>query len=614
MQSPPLNDSACPLTPEQQAMINHLVGTLEPVQLAWIAGYLSAINTLALQGAGQATAVPAAAGTAVNGAVELTILFGSQTGNCEGMAKMAAERAAQRGIKSNLKNMGTYKAAELKKEKLMMLIVSTHGEGDPPDSVEDLYDFINSKRAPKLGDLKYSVLALGDSSYENYCQIGVDFDKRFKKLGAEAFRDRVDCDVDYDDDAEAWIDGALDKAADLADTGDSNAVPTGVPAMPFTFPGMAPAASKYDRKNPFPSAILENINVSGHGSGKENRHVEMSLEESGLVYVPGDSLGVFPTNCPEFVAEIIATAKLKPDAVVQSANGEETLQDALLKTYEVTILTPKVIDGYAKFAGKAIQSLLGDKNKAKQRKYIEGRELIDMILDYPPKIDAQGFTSVLRKLPHRLYSIASSYDAHPEEAHLLIATVRYQTHGRQRKGVATTFYSDRVTEDTLVPSFIHENPNFRLPADPATPIIMIGPGTGVAPFRAFIEQREIDGATGKNWLFFGDRRFRTDFTYQTEWQRFRKDGILTRIDLAFSRDQDEKVYVQHRMLEAAKDIYAWLQDGATIYVCGDEVHMAKDVHAALLDIVRKEGGMKANAAAEYVKNLQRDKRYQRDVY
>lgn len=614
MQSPPLNDSACPLTPEQQAMINHLVGTLEPVQLAWIAGYLSAINTLALQGAGQATAVPAAAGTAVNGAAELTILFGSQTGNCEGVAKMAAERAAQRGINSNLKNMGTYKAAELKKEKLMMLIVSTHGEGDPPDSVEDLYDFINSKRAPKLGDLKYSVLALGDSSYENYCQIGVDFDKRFKKLGAESFRDRVDCDVDYDDDAEAWIDEALDKAADFADTGDSNAAPTGMPTMPFTFPGMAPAASKYNRKNPFPSEILENINISGCDSDKENRHVEMSLEGSGLVYVPGDSLGVFPTNCPVLVAEIIAAAKLKPDAVVQSASGEETLQDALLKTYEVTILTPKVIDGYAKFAGKAIQSLLGDKNKTKQRKYIEGRELIDMILDYPPKIDAQGFTAVLRKLPHRLYSIASSYDAHPEEAHLLIATVRYETHGRQRKGVATTFYSDRVTEDTLVPSFIHENPNFRLPADPATPIIMIGPGTGVAPFRAFVEQREIDGATGKNWLFFGDRRFRTDFTYQTDWQRFRKDGILTRIDLAFSRDQDEKIYVQHRMLEAAKDIYAWLQDGATIYVCGDEVHMAKDVHAALLDIVRKEGGMKANAAAEYVKNLQRDKRYQRDVY
>jgi len=273
-----------------------------------------------------------------------------------------------------------------------------------------------------------------------------------------------------------------------------------------------------------------------------------------------------------------------------------------------------VIDGYAEFAGKGIQNLLGDKNKTKQRKYIEGRELIDMIVDYPPKVDAQGLASVLRKLPHRLYSIASSYDAHPEEAHLLIATVRYETHGRQRKGVATTYYSDRVTEDTLVPAFVHENPNFRLPADPATPTIMIGPGTGVAPFRAFLEQREIDGSASKNWLFFGDRRFRTDFTYQTEWQRFRKDGILTRIDLAFSRDQDEKIYVQHRMLEAAKDIYAWLQDGATIYVCGDEVHMAKDVHAALLDIVRKEGGMKADAAADYVKNLQRDKRYQRDVY
>ncbi len=595
-------------------MINHLVGTLDPVQLAWIAGYLSAINAVALQGAGRTTAGPAAAGAAGNGAAELTILFGSQTGNCEGVAKMATERAAQRGIKSNLKNMGTYENAELKKEKLMMLIVSTHGEGDPPDAAEDLYKFVNSKRAPKLGDLKYSVLALGDSSYEHYCQTGVDFDKRFKELGAESIRDRVDCDVDYDDDAEAWIDEVLGKAAELADTGDGNAAPTGMPAMPFTFPGMAPAASKYDRKNPFPAAILENINISGRGSGKENRHVEMSLEESGLVYVPGDSLGVFPTNCPELVDEIIAAAKLKPDAVVQSASGEETLRDALLKTYEITVLTPKVIDGYAKFAGKAIQSLLGNKNKAKQRNYIEGRELIDLILDYPPKVDAQALTTVLRKLPHRLYSIASSYDAHPEEVHLLIATVRYETHGRQRKGVATTFYSDRVTEDTLVPTFVHENPNFRLPADPATPIIMIGPGTGVAPFRAFVEQRKIDGAAGKNWLFFGDRRFRTDFTYQTEWQHFRKDGILTRIDLAFSRDQAEKIYVQHRMLEAAGEIYAWLQDGATIYVCGDEVHMAKEVHAALLDIVRKEGGMKAGTAASYVKSLQRDKRYQRDVY
>jgi sulfite reductase (NADPH) flavoprotein alpha-component len=605
MELPPLNQGACPLPPEQQAMINQLMASMAPQQLAWLAGYLSGVN--ATLGAGMPGGMPAAAAPAAAGD-GLTVLFGSQTGNGEGVAKLVAEKAQARGINATIKDMGSYKISDLKKEKLMMLIVSTHGEGDPPDTVEDLHEALYSKRAPKLPDLKYTVLSLGDTSYEFFCKIGVDFDTRFKELGAAAIVDRVDCDIDFDDDAEGWMDSALAKFEEFG--GGNGAA---APAMGFAMPGLVPA-SKFDRKNPFASAILENINISGRGSVKENRHIELSLEESGMIYKPGDSLGVYPTNCPELISDVIAAAKLKADETVQSSAGEQSLQDALLKTYEITVITPKLIEGLAEFATKSMSKLLGDKNKAKQREYIEGRELIDLIGDFKPKIDAQGLVSILRKLPHRLYSLASSYDAHPEEAHLLIATVRFDTHGRSRKGVASTYFSDRVDEDTLVPTFVHENNNFRMPADGTTPMIMIGPGTGVAPFRAFVEQREITGATGKNWLFFGDQHFRTDFTYQLEWQRYLKDGVLTHLDLAFSRDQDHKIYVQNRMIEQGKEIWAWLQDGASIYVCGDEVYMAKDVHNALIDIAKTEGGMKADAAEEYVKNLQREKRYQRDVY
>lgn len=592
----------CPLTPDQQAVVAQLLRSASPTQTAWLAGYLSAVSQ---SGAiGQAPPPPDGAG--------LTILFGTQTGNSEGVAKLAAQKAVERGIRATVKDMGAYKAAELKKERFLMVVVSTHGEGDPPDTVEEFYEFVHGKRAPKLPDLKYTVLALGDTSYEQFCQIGVDFDTRFQALGATAVVDRVDCDVDYDDDADAWIAKSLDVFTKLVgDGGASSATVSGFGAITM---GMPAAASVYTRKNPFPALILNNINLSGAGSKKENRHVELSLEESGLVYQPGDSLGVFPSNCPELVDSIIKAAKLDADAGVETADGEQSLRQALLKTYEITVLTPKLVESYANYTNDSLQSLLGEDNRDAFRTYIDGRELIDLIVDFPPVIDAQGLVGVLRKMPHRLYSLASSLAAYPDEAHLLIATVRYEAHDRVRKGVASTFFADRVGDDTTVPVYVHENSNFHMPADSTVPLIMIGPGTGVAPFRAFMQEREERGASGRNWLFFGDQHFRTDFAYQIEWQRWLKDGLLTRIDVAFSRDQAEKIYVQHRMREHGKALYAWLEEGASVYVCGDETHMAKDVHAALIDIVRKEAGKSADDAEEYVKTLQRDKRYLRDVY
>jgi sulfite reductase (NADPH) flavoprotein alpha-component len=568
-----------PLTPEQQALVNQLTASLNPIQTAWLAGYLSGVNSfnasLALLQAplGAAAAVPAAgAPAAVAEGPSLTILFGSQTGNCEGVAKLLAERAQQAGVPATLKDMGSYKGTQLKKESLVLIIVSTHGEGDPPDTVEELHALLQSKRAPKLADLKYGVLALGDSSYEHYCQTGVDFDVRLAELGAERLLDRVDCDLDYDDDADAWIAAALEKVAALA--------PTAAAAGPGVSLAAGASASAYDRRNPFPAPILANINLSGRGSGKENRHVELSLEDSGLTYQPGDSLGVFPMNNPELVDEIVAAAKLDPEAAVNT--------------------------------GDLAALVAGDKDKL--RTYIDGRELIDLLIDHPATVAAQQLVDCLRRLPARQYSIASSLDAYPDEVHLLIATVRYDAHGRAREGVCSTYFSDRVSDETLVPVYVHENNNFRMPADGNQPMIMIGPGTGVAPFRTFLQQRELVGATGRNWLFFGDQHFRTDFTYQTEWQQYLADGLLTRLDVAFSRDQKDKVYVQHRMREQSAQFYSWLEEGAAVYVCGDETQMAKDVHAALLEIIQKEGGKSADAAEEYVRELQHQKRYQRDVY
>ncbi|KFI22932.1 assimilatory sulfite reductase (NADPH) flavoprotein subunit [Nitrosococcus oceani] len=597
-------------TEKQVESLNRLIPELSAEQMTWLSGYLAGFNA-AQQGATSMVQPTAAQPLADSGAAirTATVLFGSQTGNAEKLAEKLCGQLSQAGFVPTLQDMGSYKPRQLKRENYLFVIVSTHGEGDPPDNAEAFHEFLHSKKAPKLDGLQFSVLALGDSSYEYFCKTGKDFDTRLEELGGKRFSQRADCDVDYDDAADAWMDGILQALSKQLDT----------PAVVAVSPAVATqaAASSYSRKNPFSATLLENLRITGRGSSKDVRHIELSLEGSQLSFEPGDSLGVVPSNCPELVAEFIEVSGLDPRAIVTNGKGEDTtLEDALSHGYEITTITRPFLEKYATLVeSRELGRLLQEENRSQLRNFIHGREVIDVIRGFPlPGITANQFVGLLRKLPPRLYSIASSYQANPDEVHLTVAVVRYQSHGRSRKGVATTFLSERVPEDGTVPVYVDSNKNFRLPEDLNAPLVMIGPGTGVAPFRAFLEEREIAGAKGKNWLFFGDRHFHTDFLYQREWLDYRKKGVLTRIDVAFSRDEEKKTYVQHRMLENSRELYAWLEEGAYFYVCGDAEYMAPDVHEALLAIVEKEGCVSREKAVEYMRDLQQGRRYQRDVY
>lgn len=612
MKATPISEHSSPLNADQVDQLNRLIETLTPMQATWVSGYLAGINAAKSEGEvqqPQPQPVPAAGEAAT-----LTILYGSETGNAEGVGEDLKAAAEAKGFAVSLYGMDDYKPKDLKKEKNLVIVTATHGEGDPPDNAEEFYEYIHGKKAPKLNGVKFSVLALGDLSYEHFCQTGKDFDARLAELGAERVHERVDCDVDYEDDAGNWIEGVVETFGKELEA-DGGAHPTVTP-----MPGAASAASAgkdaYTRKNPYHAEVLTNIVLNGRGSQKEVRHIELNTEDSGLTWEPGDSLGIVPSNDPAVVDELIGALNLDPDEAVTGVDGEVPLHEALTEQYEITTLTRPFVEKYAQLAeSKKLDGLLADGARDELAAYMDGRHIVDLVEDFPVKgLAGNDFVRLLRKLPPRLYSIASSHSANPDEAHLTVAAIRYESHGRKRKGVASTHLADRVGEDGSVPVYVDRNKNFKLPSDPDTPIVMVGPGTGVAPFRAFLEEREETDASGKNWLFFGAQHFLTDFYYQTDWLRWRKDGLLTRVDVAFSRDQADKVYVQHKLRERAADVYAWLEEGAYFYVCGDADAMAHDVHEALIDIVAQQGNLGEDKAADYVKRLQKEKRYQRDVY
>ncbi|THF73689.1 assimilatory sulfite reductase (NADPH) flavoprotein subunit [Cohnella fermenti] len=621
-----------PFTGEQAELLNKLLPTLTEAQIHWLNGYLTfyrsgsagaaALASSAIEAAvAVASASPAAVAEAAAPEVprEATILFGSQTGNSQRLAGRLAEQLKGQGFEVTLSAMNKYKTNNLKKAPYLFVVASTHGEGDPPDNAISFHEFLHSKRAPKLDGTKFAVLALGDTSYEFFCKTGQDFDKRLEELGAERIAARVDCDVDFEDAASGWLTSVSAAVSAATSAGSASAsAASGVAGAQAAVAGAAGSESEYSRANPFHAEVLESLNLNGRDTDRETRHLELSLEGSGLTYSPGDAVGVFPTNDPTLVDEILSYLKWNPDeAVVTGKNGETSpLRTALLHHYEITVLTKPLLEKAVAFSGNAkLADLIKPDNKDELKAYIGGRDLLDLLRDYGPWTLSPGdLGQLLRKLPPRLYSIASSINSHPDEVHLTIRKVEYETHGRERKGVCSVQVSERLSVGDTLPVFIQQNPNFKPPVNPETPVIMIGPGTGVAPFRAFMEDREELGATGPSWLFYGDRNFVTDFLYQTDWQRMLKDGVLTKLDVAFSRDTDEKVYVQHRMLENGAELYKWLQDGAHVYVCGDEKHMAHDVHAALLAIVGQYGSLSPEAAAEYVAELQEQGRYQRDVY
>ncbi|CAH1216618.1 Sulfite reductase [NADPH] flavoprotein alpha-component [Paenibacillus sp. JJ-223] len=605
-----------PFTQEQVELLNRLLPTLNEGQRIWLSGYLTASFGSAAASVPAAPQQLAASGSAAAApesvpAVpkEVTVLYGSQTGNSSSLAKKLAKRLEGQNLQVTLSSMGDFKPNGLKKINNLLIVVSTHGEGEPPDNAIAFHEFLFSKRAPKLDGLQYSVLALGDTSYEFFCQTGKDFDQRLQELGGTVLVPRVDCDVDFDEPAAAWIE---EVAASLGNASAGAVSSANAAANPIA----SNVESEYSRTNPFKAEVLENLNLNGRGSDRETRHIELSLEGSNLQYEPGDSLGVFPENHPRLVDELIAAMDWNEDELVQvNKNGDQaSVREALLRVFEITAVTKPVVEQLAKLKPESgLSGLLADESEF--RKVMHSCDLLDLVQDYQlAGIPAASFLAVLRKIPARLYSIASSLKSSPDEVHLTVRTVRYESRGRERYGVCSVHLAERIEAGDSLPIFVQHNPNFKLPANPDAPVIMIGPGTGVAPFRAFLGEREETGAEGKTWLFYGDQHFATDFLYQTEWQRWLKDGVLSRMDVAFSRDTEQKVYVQHRMLEHSKELYQWLLEGAHVYVCGDEKRMAHDVHHALATIIQQEGGLTEEEASEYLTRLQQEKRYQRDVY
>jgi sulfite reductase (NADPH) flavoprotein alpha-component len=605
-----------PFNQEQADLLNRLLPTLSEAQQIWLSGYLSARMSAGaplVEGINLLATPSAAANNQPVISQEVTVLFGSQTGNSQRLAKVLSGKLEERGLQVTLSSMSNFKTNTIKKVKNLLIVVSTHGEGDPPDNALPFYEFIYSKRAPKLDELRYSVLSLGDSSYEFFCKTGKDFDQRLEELGSTRLTPRTDCDLDYDEPAGEWMESVLaalsGSQAGFAQAPDINmAVENSIVAGQPT----------YSRTSPFEAEVLENINLNGRGSSRETRHLEISLEGSNLQYEPGDSLGIYPENNPLLVDALIDAMGWQADEPVQTNKQGDVhpLREALLHNFEITVLTKPLVEQAAKLApSSGLGGLVEAGHEQELRSYIKERDLLDLVQDYSLKgIAAAEFVSILRKMPARLYSIASSSKANPDEVHLTVRTVRYEAHGRDRYGVASVQFAERLEAGDKLPVYIHQNPNFKLPANPETPIIMIGPGTGVAPFRAFLQEREETGAEGNNWLFYGDQHLVTDFLYQLDWRQWLTNGLLTRLDVAFSRDTDKKVYVQHRMLEKSKELFQWLQDGAHVYVCGDEKHMAHDVHTALLTIIEREGAMSSDEAAAYLVNMQQQNRYQRDVY
>ncbi|USP94785.1 assimilatory sulfite reductase (NADPH) flavoprotein subunit [Bacillus vallismortis] len=598
-----------PFNQEQAELLNRLLPTLTESQKIWLSGYLSAQSVPAQETAGAPAAIVSEEAAAPAVSKEVTVLYGSQTGNAQGLAENAGKQLEERGFQVTVSSMSDFKPNQLKKINNLLIVVSTHGEGEPPDNALSFHEFLHGRRAPKLEDLRFSVLALGDSSYEFFCQTGKEFDQRLEEIGGKRISPRVDCDLDYDEPAAEWLEGVFEG---LSEAGGGSAAPAPGAASPQI------GESSYSRTNPFRAEVLENLNLNGRGSNKETRHVELSLEGSGLTYEPGDSLGVYPENDPELVEMLLKEMNWNPEEIVTlNKQGDvRPLKEALISHYEITVLTKPLLEQAAQLSGSdGLRELLAPGNEGNVKAYLEGRDLLDLVRDYGPfSVSAQEFVSILRKMPARLYSIASSLSANPDEVHVTIGAVRYDAHGRERKGVCSILCAERLQPGDTLPVYVQHNQNFKLPKDPETPIIMVGPGTGVAPFRSFMQEREEAGVEGKAWMFFGDQHFVTDFLYQTEWQNWIKDGVLTKMDVAFSRDTEEKVYVQHRMLEQSADLFEWLQEGAAVYICGDEKHMAHDVHHTLLDIIEKEGNMSREEAEAYLADMQQQKRYQRDVY
>ena len=574
----------------ERASLDAVLGTASPVQRAWLAGFLAGLDAAG----GQPAAVPAAPPKA---AEPLTIIFASESGNSETLAGNVAKLARKQGFRPKVVDFADLDVSTLGQAGKLIAIAATWGEGEPPARGVRAYGELMGEGAPRLDGVEFAVLALGDTSYAEFCAIGKALDARFEALGGKRAADRADLDLDFETPAADWIKGAL-KALAPAQVAQDNVV-----AVDFARAAGVEDDDVEPSREPHVAEVVEHVNLNSSRSDKETIHLALAFEDGAPAYEPGDSLEIFPENDPQLVDEILSRTGL---------SGDDALRRALLAERDITTLSPATIERFAKATGSADAQAFVEGGEV--RAWIEGRNLIDLLERFPAALTAEHVSTITRALPPRAYSIASSRKEVGDEVHLAIAAVRYETHQRARSGVASTHVADRIRDGAKLRVRLKPNRHFRLPADPATDVIMVGPGTGIAPFRAFVQERRAVEAPGRNWLFFGDRHFTHDFLYQLEWQEALEDGSLSKIDVAFSRDQPEKVYVQDRIDQNAAELVAWLDGGAHFYVCGDAKRMAKDVRAAVVRAFSTVKGLSAADAESHVAGLERARRYQQDVY
>jgi len=598
------------LTREQQKLAGELIASLSAEQLQWLGGFITGVNeyneflkTAIAEKLGVAT--QKTNGTEVNGksvngtAPKLKILYGSHSGNAKKVADLSAQLAANYGLEVSQEDMADYNPRKLKQEKNLLMVVSTHGEGVPPVAAADLHKFLHGKKASKLEETRFAVIGLGDSSYRYFCKTGSDFYHRLEALGGKPVYQPVSLDVDFNEVAGVVLENILPLFAGDVSNPDKN----------FGWKMLVENKPETDQLTKV--EVLERVNLNGRGSKKETYHLELSLEDTGLTYLPGDALEVYASNPPKLVGEILTKLNIDPQENV----GEKGLpvQEALEHHFEITVVTFQVLKQYAELAqNEALNQLIGNEEQLKE--FLYGTDFLDLLNAYPVELTAGQLVKLLRKLPPRLYSISSSLEACPEEVHITVGAVRYDKNEREHEGVCSTYLADRLGEEQKLSVKIKSNEGFRLPENNDAPLVMVGPGTGIAPFRSFIQERDATGAKGKNWLFYGDQHFETDFLYQAEWLKYREKGVLTNLDVAFSRDQEEKVYVQHKMKQNGTELFKWIEQGAYIYVCGDMHRMAKDVNDILFDIIKKEGKFSKKEAAKYLNQLKKNGRYREDVY
>ncbi|VFP78945.1 Sulfite reductase [NADPH] flavoprotein alpha-component [Candidatus Erwinia haradaeae] len=589
-----------PLNPEKLDLLHSIIDDCSSSQLTWITGYISGI----IYQTEKNKFCPVKKETP---RPTITIISASQTGNARRLAKELYDRLSLEKLNSNLINASDYQFKKINQEQILVLITSTQGNGEPPEEALALYKFLMSQKAPNINSCTFAVFGLGDSSYELFNQAGKDFDRRLEELGATRLLNRIDADVEFSDQASSWRTQLVDILKDQSrDTINQMLTPNikNINSINNTL---------YTKDTPLKARLLVNQKITGRNSDQDVRHIEIDISHSNLIYQPGDSLGVWFENDPELVEELMHLTCLSSDDKVIVSGNLISIQEALKTHYELTINTAQIIKKYAFLSSNNyLISQLDTQDKL--QKYANNTPIVEMLRSSPSKLNAQDFIDILRPISPRLYSISSAQEENENEIHITVSVVRFNIDGRTRSGGASSYLADRLHENDEIRIFIEQNNHFRLPENPEKPIIMIGPGTGIAPFRAFMQKRNSEQACGKNWLFFGNPHFTEDFLYQVEWQRYVKNGLLTHIDLAWSRDQEDKIYVQDRIYARGKEIWNWIQDGAHLYICGNARHMAKDVEKALLKIIEKFGKMDSKTADNFLNDLRIEHRYQRDVY